>query len=62
MIPPELISAAIDICTIVSALQTTRRGQETNLKAYYQTIDGWAVEIIRVGACSAFLLFSINYT
>jgi hypothetical protein len=36
MIPPELISAAINICTIVSSLQTTKKGQETNLKLYYQ--------------------------
>ena len=48
MIPPELISTAVDICAIVSSLQSTKKGNETNLKAYYQSVDGWAVEIIQV--------------
>ena len=29
-------------------MSSTKKGNETNLKAYYQSVDGWAVEIIQV--------------
>ena len=44
MLPPELISKAVDIATVISQLEAG----ENNLKQYQKNIDGWAVEIIQV--------------
>ena len=43
-IPPELISTAVDIATVVSSIES---GQENNAGRQHQSnIDGWAVDII----------------
>jgi hypothetical protein len=47
-IPPELISTAIDICTVVSSIQSSKPGQDVNVKLYHQNVDGWSTEIIQV--------------
>ena len=41
-IPPELISIAIDVITVVSSLQVPK----DNMKLYQSAIDGWAVPIL----------------
>lgn len=54
-IPPELISTAVDIATIISWLEsggapskspTKKDSSNVNLKVYHANLDGWAVEII----------------
>ncbi len=55
-VPPELISTAIDIATVVSDIEATEPGEggqvNRNTEAFhkrYQTlVDDWAVEIIKV--------------
>ena len=43
-IPPELISTAVDIATVVSSIES---GQDSNAGRQHQSnIDGWAVDII----------------
>ena len=42
-IPPELISKAVDIATVVSNIEAG-----DNLKRYHANIEGWAVEIIEI--------------
>lgn len=44
VLPPELISKAVDIATVISQFEAG----ENNLKQYQKNIDGWAVEIIQV--------------
>lgn len=43
-IPPELISTAVDIATVVSSIEAG----EGKLKQYQSNVDSWAVEIIEV--------------
>ncbi len=43
-IPPELISTAVDIATVVSSIEAG----EGKLKQYQSNVDSWAVKIIEV--------------
>ena len=48
-IPPELISTAVDICTIISQLEATpKKSSNLDVKQYHRLLDSWVLDIIQM--------------